>query len=210
MTWKTKSLRNVLLTLKFWPKTQTFDKFGPQKSKIWTKKDFFDELKKIALMITHSWSNSSIDNEWLWLLHDTKQQLHSEVHADARLYHTLREEAAMLDHVLELLAEYRSQRQQGGPLSCQTWTLPSGGQSVSLFTAANRKNSSESSANASSTFVTSDKYRAIRSDDDSKSRPSHVQSLSSSSFINAFHNDQADQLPILRKAVPAHHNNSPN
>lgn len=31
------------------------------------------------------------------------QQLHSEVHADARLYHTLREEAAMLDHVQELL-----------------------------------------------------------------------------------------------------------
>jgi hypothetical protein len=29
--------------------------------------------------------------------------LHSEVHADARLYHTLREEAAMLDHVQELL-----------------------------------------------------------------------------------------------------------
>ena len=35
------------------------------------------------------------------------QQLHSEVHADARLYHTLREEAAMLDHVQELLGEAR-------------------------------------------------------------------------------------------------------
>ena len=33
------------------------------------------------------------------------QQLHSEVHADARLYYTLREEAAMLDHVQELLGK---------------------------------------------------------------------------------------------------------
>lgn len=103
-----------------------------------------------------------------WIDKKKSQQLHSEVHADARLYHTLREEAAMLDHVLELMAEYRSQRQQGGPLSCQTWTLPAGGQSVSLFTAANRKNSNETNA---STSVTSDKYRAIRYDDDSKSPP---------------------------------------
>jgi len=95
--------------------------------------------------------------------HSFFEQLHSEVHADARLYHTLREEAGMLDHVLELLAEYRSERQQGGPLSGQTWTLPAGGQSVSLFTAANRKNSSDTNA---STSVTSDKYRAIRNDDD--------------------------------------------
>jgi len=91
------------------------------------------------------------------------QQLHSEVHADARLYHTLREEAAMLDHVLELLADYRSQRQQGGPMACQTWTLPAGGQSVALFSAA-RKNSNENTA----TNVTTDKHRCIRGDDDSE------------------------------------------
>lgn len=40
---------------------------------------------------------------YLISLSPTLQQLHSEVHADARLYHTLREEAAMLDHVQELL-----------------------------------------------------------------------------------------------------------
>ena len=62
------------------------------------------------------------------------------MHADARLYHKLGEEATMLDHVAEMLAEYRSQRQAGGPLAPQTWTLPAGGQSVSLFSAA-RKNS---------------------------------------------------------------------
>jgi hypothetical protein len=69
----------------------------------------------------------------------------------------------MLDHVLELLADYRSQRQQGGPMACQTWTLPAGGQSVALFSAA-RKNSNENTA----TNVTTDKHRCIRGDDDSE------------------------------------------
>ncbi len=102
---------------------------------------------------------------------DGVQQLHSEVHADARLYHTLREEAAMLDHVLELLADYRSQRQKGGSLACQTWTLPAGGQSVSLFSAA-RKNSNENAA--SPNLASSDKQRCIRADDDSECRQGSI------------------------------------
>ena len=103
------------------------------------------------------------------------------MHADARLYQTLREEATMLDHVLELLADYRSQRQQGNsPLACQTWTLPAGGQSVSLFTnaagssgssgssATSRKNSGDVNNHNHSTGVHALKHRCIRVDDDSQ------------------------------------------
>ncbi|XP_045027027.1 rap guanine nucleotide exchange factor 4 isoform X3 [Daphnia magna] len=138
-------------------------------------KEFVVASKSRVVNFVYQWVTSIRDPVFdETITHSFFEQLHSEVHADARLYHTLREEAAMLDHVQELLGEYRAARQQGGSLATLTWTLPAGGQSVVLFSAVNaaataaaaagnRKNSGES--NAASAF-SAEKRRPIRADDD--------------------------------------------
>ncbi|XP_046437750.1 rap guanine nucleotide exchange factor 4-like isoform X7 [Daphnia pulex] len=136
-------------------------------------KEFVVASKSRVVNFVYQWVTSIRDPVFdETITHSFFEQLHSEVHADARLYHTLREEAAMLDHVQELLGEYRAARQQGGSLATLTWTLPAGGQSVVLFSAVNaaataaagnRKGSGES--NAASAF-SAEKRRPIRADDD--------------------------------------------
>ncbi|XP_059352336.1 rap guanine nucleotide exchange factor 4-like isoform X2 [Daphnia carinata] len=138
-------------------------------------KEFVVASKSRVVNFVYQWVTSIRDPVFdETITHSFFEQLHSEVHADARLYHTLREEAAMLDHVQELLGEYRAARQQGGSLATLTWTLPAGGQSVVLFSAvnaaataaaaaSNRKNSGESSAASAFSL---EKRRPIRADDD--------------------------------------------
>ena len=72
---------------------------------------------------------------------------------DSEALLALEEELEMLEHIVALLNDFRAQQSPNKRKLGQTWTLPSGGQSVTLFS----KHEGEE-----------DRQRAIRSTDDSK------------------------------------------